>query len=86
MITDNEWHDGILAEHTDGSFGIYDDLNNAKEYGAGKFHEEIKYEPIEYNWNKGQPLIQLPYGEVMSIVDTGLEEGEGMKLRTRPGA
>ena len=70
MIADNQWHSGILAEHTDGSFGIYDDLNNAKELGEGKFHEEIKYENIEYNWSHGQPTIRLPHGEIMSIVDT----------------
>ncbi len=60
METDNQWHDAICAKHGDGSFGIYDDMQDAMKRGLGKFPaDEVEYQNVKYNWNQGLPIVDF---------------------------
>lgn len=68
MNCDNQWHPGIIADHADGSFGIYDDFEDAFKNSAVKLTDPPVFKAITYNYNRGQPLVN--FGDfVMSIVD-----------------
>lgn len=68
MKTDNQWHNAICVQHADGSFGIYDDKEDAAKNGAEKLLQKSRYQDVQYNWNHGQPLVN--FGDfTMSIVD-----------------
>lgn len=58
LIQDNEWHNAIIADHADGSFGIYDDEDDAEATGKDKLRRPLVYSNIEYNWNRGKPIVK----------------------------
>jgi len=68
MKADNEWHPGIIVEHADGSFGVYEDFEDAENNHLQEIRNPKKFQDIKYNWNRGQPIVD--FGDFkLSIVD-----------------
>lgn len=80
MITDNQWHDGIIYRLTgdDTRFVIVDTIDEAKSDQRPKECFDtggIRYQGIKYNWNHGQPKVD--FGDFsLSIVDPEMKKDE----------
>lgn len=69
MEKDNNLHNVILVEHVDESYGIYKDREEAVNNCPERLHGQIRYQSVKFNWNKGQPLIDLGEGQIVTVVD-----------------
>lgn len=82
MIQDNQWHEGIVYQHSDdGEFVLVDSYEEGDADDRPKTMATvdgvygIKHQTVKYNWNKGQPIVD--FGEFqMCITDIGFVEIE----------
>jgi hypothetical protein len=73
MITDNQWHDGVLITDPAGGFLLLDNLEDGRrEAEIFGWEGEIKYQDVRYNWNRGQPIVDFGQFQA-SIVDTTIQ-------------
>jgi hypothetical protein len=74
MKTDNQWHDGIVYQHSDDRvFVIADNFEEAEkdEHPMTMENGGVKYQDVKYNWNKGQPVVD--FGDFKAVItDIGL--------------
>ncbi len=60
MQTDNQWHEGLLVEHADKSFGLYEDLAEACKVAHHKLPKTtVRFQNVRYNWNNGTPKVDF---------------------------
>lgn len=78
MLQDNQWHEGVCVKTPDGTFEIFESIQDIKENWNREIPKEsMGYMPIKYNWNKGQPIVD--FGDFKaSIVD--LENEHNFKI------
>jgi hypothetical protein len=73
MKQDNQWHDGIVYQHSDdGKFVLAENLEEADKDNRPMTMEGggVKYQDVKYNWNRGQPIVD--FGDFkMVITDIG---------------
>jgi hypothetical protein len=68
MKSDNQWHDAILAKTKSGNFVIGETFEEIERDHKNELPEKVEYQDVKFNYNKGQPLVDLG-GEIVSIVD-----------------
>ncbi len=72
IIQDNEWHDGVLIYlKSETGFALRNSLMEFQEEHPDFLEITTgAYEPLKYNWNKGQPIMRIKgRDEEYTIID-----------------
>jgi hypothetical protein len=71
MKCDNQWHPAILYKIGE-TFQIAENFEEAEK--DPRVTGEIEYQEIKYNWNRGQPIVDLGDGEMVTITDMDIKK------------